>query len=327
MARIERKNLKVFAENAANTGQFGSAQNGTKVTTTDPEEIQALDAWGAGWINATIGGSRLPALEELQATVYFTTYHMAYLFQEGIAEWNAETIYHTNSFIKDGIKIYYSLQDDNQGNAISESGFWAEWRLGETWQVGDVKQSILPADAFILLNGDDWVPMDGTDVTGSMYETLTGNSTVPDATGAFIRCVGGAALGAGETQQDATARNGLNVSWSSSNLTTGTKTVSWASANATTASYSHKHSVTQQNSPAGYQQESKGWLGSPYENYNSNTNTVGGGLTLNKNQLNSNQTAHSHTFNKNILNSGQAWGEDEETRPLNMAVNYFIKVN
>jgi len=327
MAKIERKNLKIFAENAANTGQFGSAQNGTKITTTDPETVQALQAWGAGWTNAVIGGSRLPPLEELQATTFVPTYHLAYLMQEGVGEWDEKTTYHANSFIKDGLKIYYSLQDDNKGNPLSESLWWAEWRFGEKWTVGDIKQSMLPPDEFQALNGESWVPLDGSDVTGSLYEAITGSSTVPDASGVFTRNAGGLAGDVGEIQPDATARNGLNVEWASGNVTTNTSTVSWASANASTSSYSHKHTYTPQHRPADYSQESGGWLGSPYENYTTNTNTVGGGLTVNKNQWNSNQTAHSHTFNKNVLNTGQSWGEDAETRPLNMALYFYIKVN
>ena len=127
MSKIERKNLKIFAENAANTGQFGSEQTGTKITTQDPETVQALSAWGTGWANAVIGGSKLPPMEELQATTFVPTYHLAYLFQEGIAEWNAETKYHTGSWVKSGQQIYASLVDDNVNNALTDE---TKWRVG-----------------------------------------------------------------------------------------------------------------------------------------------------------------------------------------------------
>ena len=337
MAKIERKNLKVFAENAANNGVFGSAQNGTKITTQDPETVQSLDAWGAGWTNAVIGGSKLPPLEELQSTTFVPTYHLAYMFQEGIAEWNTDTTYHTNSFVKDGINLYYSLQDDNAANPLSESAWWAEWRFGEKWTVGDVKQSMLDPTAFALLNGNGWVPMDGSDVTGSVYETITGSSTVPNAAGAFIRSVGGAADSVGVLQADTTAQNGLTVQWASANVTTGTKTVSWASANASTSSTSHFHVQSSYPNSGGTQSiygitdstngKRGAWNNSSTSNKGDRTNTTGGGLTVNKNQFNSNQTAHSHTFNKNTLNTGQSWAGDAETRPVNISLYYYIKVN
>ena len=337
MAKIERKNLKIFAENAANTGQFGSAQNGTKITSKDPETIQALDAWGAGWSNAIIGGSRLPPLEELQATTYVPTYHLAYLYQEGLAEWDIQTTYYLNSFVKHEDEFFVSLVEDNVGHAVTETTYWKQFRFGETWTVGDVKESMLDPTSFIALNGDSWVPLDGTDVTGSMYETITGNATVPDASGAFIRSVGGAADSVGVLQSDATAQNGLTVAWGSANVTTNTSTVSWSSANASTSSTSHYHRIFDNNQNGSVNNPRTNTNGSEYmdkcvassgtQPNAGKTNTTGGGLTVNKNQWNSNQTAHSHTFNKNVLNTGQSWTGDAETRPVNIALYYYIKVN
>ena len=59
--------------------------------------------------------------------------------------------------------------------------------------VGDVKQSILTDVEFANLmgaNGAKWVLADGRAVTGSMYETLTGNTHVPDLRGTFLRMAG-----------------------------------------------------------------------------------------------------------------------------------------
>jgi len=125
MAKIERKNLKIFAKDAANNGQFGSAQVGTKVTTQDPETVQALDAWNQGWINSVIGGSKLPPLEELQSTTFVPTYHLAYIFQEGVPEWNGETTYYIGSWVKSGGTIYKSLTDNNLNNSIPDVVNWA----------------------------------------------------------------------------------------------------------------------------------------------------------------------------------------------------------
>ena len=69
--------------------------------------------------------------------------------------------------------------------------------------VGSVQQSFLDATEFESIMGTDWVLADGRSVTGSLYETITGNGTVPDCRGLFLRTVGGNADPAiGGTQTD-----------------------------------------------------------------------------------------------------------------------------
>ena len=57
--------------------------------------------------------------------------------------------------------------------------------------VGSVQQTFLTAVEFESIMGNEWVLADGRDVTGSLYEQVTGNSTVPDCRGLFLRTVGG----------------------------------------------------------------------------------------------------------------------------------------
>ena len=57
----------------------------------------------------------------------------------------------------------------------------------ENINVGEVKQSILTEAQFQSLYGDTWVLMDGRDITGSDLATVTGNTTLPDARGIFLR--------------------------------------------------------------------------------------------------------------------------------------------
>jgi hypothetical protein len=58
---------------------------------------------------------------------------------------------------------------------------------GQGWAVGDIRQSFLTEVQFQSLNGSDWVLCDGRSVTGSSYETITGNPNIPDARGVFLR--------------------------------------------------------------------------------------------------------------------------------------------
>jgi hypothetical protein len=126
MAKLTRKTLTIFAGSAANNGQFGSAQAGTKVTTTDPATIQALTAWTQGWLDAVEGGQNIPPLEEFQGVSFVHSYMSAYLFQEGIAEYDSGTTYFTNSIVKETgtFKLYGSIVDNNLGNALTDAAAW-----------------------------------------------------------------------------------------------------------------------------------------------------------------------------------------------------------
>jgi hypothetical protein len=128
MTKILRKLQKIFASGAANNGQFGSAIVGTKITSSDIETLQNLPAYLQGWDAATIGGQNLPTLEEFQALHYITNYQVAYLMQQGVAEWNTETIYYIGSMINSDGSIYISKTDDNAGNDPASSP--SEWRHG-----------------------------------------------------------------------------------------------------------------------------------------------------------------------------------------------------
>ena len=84
----------------------------------------------------------------------------------------------------------------NDGTVIGASFF----------AVGSVQQTFLSAVEFESIMGSEWVLADGRDVTGSLYETITGNTTVPDCRGLFLRTVGGNADPTiGGTQTDSIA--------------------------------------------------------------------------------------------------------------------------
>lgn len=54
--------------------------------------------------------------------------------------------------------------------------------------VGDIKHSILAPDQFKLVNGDCWVPMDGSTLkTTDKLRQITGMTTLPNGGGLFIR--------------------------------------------------------------------------------------------------------------------------------------------
>jgi len=126
MAIIPRKFQKIFAGSATNNGQFGSAQAGTKVTSSDLATLQSLTAFTNGWTSAVVGSRQLPPLEEFQALDYITTTQLAYIFQEGIPEYDASTEYRINSFVKKSgtSEVYVSQTNGNTGNALTNPTYW-----------------------------------------------------------------------------------------------------------------------------------------------------------------------------------------------------------
>lgn len=128
MARLTRKNIKVFAGSATNNGIFGSLQANNPVTTNDVEQLQSLSAWEEGWNSATMTSEELPPLEEIQGVTYVTTYEQAYIMQEGLPEWASTVTYYKGSLVKEvtanGFRIYCSLTDNNTGNVLTDTGNW-----------------------------------------------------------------------------------------------------------------------------------------------------------------------------------------------------------
>lgn len=59
--------------------------------------------------------------------------------------------------------------------------------LGSILPVGTIIHSMLTTTQFSGEYGDNWVLADGRSVTGTKYAAVTGNSTIPDMRGAFLR--------------------------------------------------------------------------------------------------------------------------------------------
>lgn len=142
MARIPRVTQSIFAGSATNNGVFGSAQASGGTLSNVLSTIMGLGAWAEGWLDAVIGGSKFPPLEEFQAVEYVHSTQIAYLLQQGIPEYDAGTTYFIDNIcIKSGTtQIYKSLTDNNTGNALTVG---ADWQL-----LGDL--SSIPASSPLL---------------------------------------------------------------------------------------------------------------------------------------------------------------------------------
>lgn len=120
MAKINRVTQKIFAGEAPvdNTAVFGSMSTGAPNYTKDCAVIQSLPAYGQGW-SAAVEADKAPYMEESTGLFYLLTTQLAYLYQMGVAEYDASTEYALNSFCQVGGRWYKSLIDNNIGNEPS----------------------------------------------------------------------------------------------------------------------------------------------------------------------------------------------------------------
>jgi hypothetical protein len=128
MAKLTRAVQKIFASDAAanEIEQIGSLRNGSPVYTTDPVVLQALAQYLGGLLDCVSSDKYIPALEDINAMYFLLTRQLAYLFQEGIPEWDSSTTYFQNSIVKNPgtTDLYISRTDDNIGHALSSTTYW-----------------------------------------------------------------------------------------------------------------------------------------------------------------------------------------------------------
>jgi hypothetical protein len=126
MAALTRKFKKIFGKDSSNNGVFGSAAALAPATSTNPETIESLAAFLTGWEDATEGGLKLPTLEDMQGLKYDTDYHLAYIYQDGLQNYNSLTTYYINNYVREEstAKIWKSLVDNNTGNTLVEGANW-----------------------------------------------------------------------------------------------------------------------------------------------------------------------------------------------------------
>lgn len=159
MAKLSRIFQKIFGVNAGlgEIGQFGSLAEGSPTTTTDPNVIQSLSRFQGGWNDAIIGNNS-PAIEDVNALWFLAYRQLAYMFENGVSEWDDETNYFIGSIVNDTGTLYYSLVNDNLNNLVSDGTKWRPvWQKSLTTKgdliVGDGTKAInvaVGADGTIL---------------------------------------------------------------------------------------------------------------------------------------------------------------------------------
>lgn len=127
MSKITRVTQKLFGilGSSGNFGKFGSKAAGSAVYTQDPTTIQALTAFTTnGWADAVVDGN-VPELEDMNGLFLLAFYQIAYLLQQGIAEWDSSTTYYINSIVQYNGRQYTSIQDNNINNQPdTQPSYW-----------------------------------------------------------------------------------------------------------------------------------------------------------------------------------------------------------
>lgn len=140
MAKLSRVFFRLFGSSGPTDdfAEFGSQKAGTPIKTKNPVTIQALAAWLTGWKGATLTDKNLPPLEDMNALFYVLAYMQAYNFQEGIPEWDTDTVYFTGSCVRrpNDVEIYMSAKDDNSGNALPPETSDANWTYAGSLKAG-----------------------------------------------------------------------------------------------------------------------------------------------------------------------------------------------
>jgi hypothetical protein len=155
MAKLNRKLKKIFSINSpSDIGVWGSINT---TTSTDPDVIQST-GYETGVSAAEVSGKKLLPRKDFNGVLYETSYHLAYLYQAGVPEYNAATTYYIGDIVRgDGTSfIYKSLADNNIGNALTS----ASWLL-----CGDLANGLVNDN--LADNGDFIIAQRGTLFTSS----------------------------------------------------------------------------------------------------------------------------------------------------------------
>ena len=127
MSALSRYTQKLFGTTAGanQLGKYGSwlaspPGNLYSGSTINPSIVQALSNFQEG-LYASTGGAYSPLIQDQNSLFYLAFYQLSYLLQSGIPEWDSETTYFTNNFVRVGAVVYVSLIDNNTNNSPNSS--------------------------------------------------------------------------------------------------------------------------------------------------------------------------------------------------------------
>jgi len=136
MSKLTRVIQKIFGETAG-VGEFGvfgsNAASPPGTNSKDLTLIQSLSQYLAGWFSATASAAEPPRIEDRNSLDLLWSSQLAYLFQNGLAEWQADTKYYLDvSFVQVDGSIYQAVlgddvTNDNTNKTPGSNPLW--WKL------------------------------------------------------------------------------------------------------------------------------------------------------------------------------------------------------
>lgn len=187
MAKFTRKTQKQFGSTAGPTevGQFGSFAAGSPAYTTDPDSIQLLSNYLAGWY-AAVAGNNSPCIEDMNALCFLFSYQLSYVLQTGVQEWDASTTYYTGSIANDGSgNLYASLTDSNTNNALTDGTKWRPILNNSSVLTKTSNYTLTNSDYFVRMSGTSTATLPATPITGEEHVIKNVDS------GGLVTTVGG----------------------------------------------------------------------------------------------------------------------------------------
>lgn len=172
MAKITRATQQIFGDSAPSTQitAFGTAKTNSPVYTKDPAQLQTASSL-LGWADA-IEADMAPFEEDTNGLCYLITRQLAYIYQQGIPEWDSGTTYYKNSIVQvvqDNLLVLKrSLTDNNTGNdPTSDNVNWADYY--STKVIHTIGDPIITLNS-TLANNEIW--LEGATVSRTTYANL-----------------------------------------------------------------------------------------------------------------------------------------------------------
>lgn len=171
MTKISRATQEIFANQAGSRQitAFGTAKSETPTFTKELNQIQNNN-YLYGWAQALLP-DKAPFEEDMNALFYAITKQLAYIFQEGIPEYDPNTEYSQNALAR-GVGsnvIYSSLVAENLGNDLSDSNYWTPFITGGTLAGYEIGKPEITLSNNLLPN-EIW--LEGQAVSRTLYSNL-----------------------------------------------------------------------------------------------------------------------------------------------------------
>lgn len=163
MAKLTRITQQLFGSTAGikQMGVFGSFATGNPTYATTPAQVQSLTNFNMGWFSAVVGKNS-PAIEDMNGLFLLAFYQLGYVLQQGIPEWDSGTVYFIGSIVNSAGNLYFSIQDNNLNNPITDIAYWQN--------VGTPAGSIQMFGGSSIPSG--WLSCDGSAVSRTTYQAL-----------------------------------------------------------------------------------------------------------------------------------------------------------